>query len=706
MPQCKHRLAVQVAALFSCAAGLGNTFAQNATLPIPQEEIVVTATRLPTASVSAPASVDRVDVKALGVGLPLVDLSEVLSRVPGIVVQNRQNFAQDTQISARGFGARASFGIRGLKLFLDDIPASIPDGQGQGAIFPLFVIGSIEVLRGPWAVPFGNAAGGVISAQSIAPAPGVQGGFAMGPDRTRVSTLQAGASKGSFSGSVAAQRFSSDGYRAHSAVLRDQTYSRLDLGLDGGHHFKLTANLIHQPDTADPLGLTQAQFNANPRQAPAPAFTFNTRKSINHQQLGAAYGGGSGALTWKLVGYGGNRDVEQFLSTPASVQVAAASSGGVVSLDREFHGVSGKLSYAEAAWSATLGVEMDNASEVRRGYENFVTNGAVQTLGVRGRLRRDELNEQVSIDGYAYVDWAFASGWKAHAAIRSNRIVFKSADRYIVPGNGDDSGERRYHRLTPAIALVRSLTPTSNIYVSASSGFETPTAAELAYRPDRASGLNFALTASTNRQIELGVKARLQRAAINIAAFQVSTDDEIVPATATGGRTTFQNGGRTLRRGVESSFEYQMPDASLAARITYTGLRATLRDGYRVLDTGGRTIAAGSSMPAIPQHQFFAEISWRRGLPGLNAALEAQARSRVWADDGNTASASGYSVLHARAAYRMKWGLVELQPFARLENLLNRKYISSVIVNDANQRYFESAAARRWLAGINGSVRF
>ena len=145
----KHRLAEEVAALFSCAAGLGNAFAQNATQPLPQAEVVVTATRLPTASVNAPASVDRVDVKALGVGLPLVDVSEVLNRVPGIVVQNRQNFAQDTQISARGFGARASFGIRGLKLFLDDIPASIPDGQGQGAIFPLFAISSIEVLRGP-----------------------------------------------------------------------------------------------------------------------------------------------------------------------------------------------------------------------------------------------------------------------------------------------------------------------------------------------------------------------------------------------------------------------------------------------------------------------------------------------------------------------------------------------------------------------------
>ena len=256
------------------------------------------------------------------------------------------------------------------------------------------------------------------------------------------------------------------------------------------------------------------------------------------------------------------------------------------------------------------------------------------------------------------------------------------------------------------MALIYSLNAGSSIYVSTSSGFETPTAAELAYRPDRSSGLNFALNASTNRQIELGYKARSQRSAINVAAFQVNTADEIVPATSTGGRTTFQNGGRTLRRGFESSLDYKMRAVDLATRVTYTVLQAALRDGYRILDTGGRTIAAGSLIPAIPRHQFFAEISWRRGLQGFNAALEAQARSHVWADDANTASAAGYGVLNARAAYSMKWGMLELQPYARLENILDRKYISSVIVNDANQRYFESAVARRWLAGINGSTRF
>ena len=677
--------------------------------PVAQDAIVVSATRVPQASATAPASIDRIDVNALRDGLPLVDVSEVLNRVPGLVVQNRQNYAQDTQISARGFGARATFGIRGLKLFVDDIPASIPDGQGQGAIIPLFAVDSIEVLRGPWAVPFGNAAGGVISAHSQKPAaqPFIETGFTAGQDATRVTTLQAGAgSESGISGRIAAQRFSSDGFRAHSSVLREQTYARLDIGTDNGSRLMILGNLIHQPDTQDPLGLSQAQFDADARQAPAAALQFNTRKSIEHQQLGAVYEGGAGSLSWKVTGYGGDRRIEQFLSTPVAAEAPPGSAGGVVSLDRQFHGAAISMTSMQGAWSWTAGVEMDNARERRRGFENFIVSGVQQVLGVQGTLRRDELNTQNSLDGYVYADWAFAPAWKAHAALRSNHIAFRSRDEYITAGNGDDSGIRRYQRLTPAIAVVHQFDPATSVYASASSGFETPTAAELAYRPDRAGGLNFALAASSNRQFEAGIKQRHDNAALNIAAFEVDTADEIVPATSTAGRSTFQNGGRTLRRGIESAADWQPRESSLAMRFTYTLLQANFRDGYQVLDAGARRVNGGAVIPGIPRHQAYAEASWRRGQPGVQGAIELQARSRVAADDGNTAFAAGFAVANFRASYRVTWTAIEIQPYLRVENLFDRKYAASVIVNDSNQRYFESAPTRRGLAGINASLRF
>ena len=699
------------------------------------DEIVVTATRLPSASGSAPASVDRIAVDAIKAGLPLIDLSEILNRVPGIVVQNRQNFAQDTQISARGFGARASFGIRGLKLFVDDIPASIPDGQGQGAVIPLFAISSIEVLRGPWAIPFGNGAGGVISASTAAPLAAFSGkaqiesSLITGSDHTLISTLQAGASTkridghvgNDIGGYIATQRFSSDGYRAHSQVHRDQTYARLDIAVAAGHKLMLTGNLIDQPDTADPLGLSRAQFDADARQAPAAALAFNTRKSIHHQQLGLVYDGNAGLVTWKLMAYGGNREVEQYLSTPVAAQTAATSSGGVVALDRQFHGMGMRLSGVQSPWSWTIGMDLDGAQELRRGYENFIRdskNISGNSIGIKGRQRRDEINNQRALDTYGYLEWALAPDWKTHAALRSNHIYFKSEDHYITAANGDDSGERRYRRVTPAFALVHNLSSSNNVYASVSSGFETPTAAELAYRSDRnypylSSGLNLGLMASINRQAEIGFKQRHDDSAVNIALFLVNTSDEIVPAASTAGRTTFQNGGRTSRRGLESSFEWRPSDsgrmaAELAMRFSYTYLDAIFRDGYQVQDTNGRLVASGAVIPGIPRHQFFVEAAWRRDLPGLSSALEWQARSRIFADDANTtaSTASGYGVINARIVCRFNWGAIVLQPFARFENLLNKKYVSSVIVNEANQRYFESAPGRRWLAGLNGTLKF
>ena len=145
------------------ASGVPGAGAQSPEPPtFEADAVVVTATRIEQKSFDLPASIDAVGKAAIQDQQLRVNISESLGGVPGLVANNRYNYAQDLQISIRGFGARASFGVRGVKLYQDGIPFTMPDGQGQTGSFALDTAKRIEVLRGPFAALYGNASGGVI----------------------------------------------------------------------------------------------------------------------------------------------------------------------------------------------------------------------------------------------------------------------------------------------------------------------------------------------------------------------------------------------------------------------------------------------------------------------------------------------------------------------------------------------------------------
>jgi iron complex outermembrane receptor protein len=699
-----------------CSSALAQT-------PPTDDAVLVSATRIPTAELAAPGAVDLLRVRRIGDTQPLIDVSEVLSRVAGVNVQNRQNYAQDTQISIRGFGARASFGIRGIKIFVDDIPATIPDGQGQGAIIPLFASSSMEVLRGPSAVGYGNAAGGVVAVTTRAAVPtgGAETRAIVGQDGTQISafqisTSQAVASAREGSAFIATQRLVSDGYRDHSSVKRDQTYAKLAWPISNAAWLVLTGNRIDQPDTQDPLGITATQFaNGDRRQVAAAAIQFNTRKSISHQQVGGVLATAWGGLEAKFIVYGGTRDVVQYLSTPVAAQLPPTSAGGVVDFQRRFDGVGFRLADGNGALTWALGIDADNARDDRKGYENFVGTGSAAVLGVRGNLRRDELNTQRSRDVFGQVNWTIANGTSLHAGLRRSDIKLSVLDRYIRAGNGDDSGGVNFAATSPSVSLVKVLSPETSLYAAGSRGFETPTSAELAYKPDQSNGINFALKPSVARQWEVGVKHR-GMVDVNAALFVIRTQDEIVQASSVGGRSTFQNAAATTRRGIELSAKWN-PTPAWSASAALTGLNARVSEAYLAgVGSAARVIPSGQWLPAVPRGNLFAELAWHpsgRGAPGWLASAEAVARSRMAADDANTTFAAGYAALNAAVRYRTaaihpfgEARPMSLDMFVRAENLTDAKYVASVIVNEANQRFFEPAPGRRFSVGFSGTIRF
>jgi iron complex outermembrane recepter protein len=673
--------------------------AENPSGPLHADPLVVTATRIEQSEFDLPFSIDSIGRQDIHDLQPRVNISESLVRVPGVLALPRQNYAQDLQISIRGFGARAGFGIRGIRLLADGIPATMPDGQGQAANFDLESAQRIEVLRGPFSAIYGNASGGVIQVFSAegSTEPTIEAGLMSGSYGTTRTGVKIGGEPGSLNMLVSGSRFDSDGYRDHSTVTRDTASARLRWLTEAGSRVTLLANSLHQRDTQDPLGLTRSMLEQNPSQAGSGAETFNTRKSIGHAQVGLTLEQRlANDTTLTFTGYGGQRDVRQYL---AFAGAGPTQSGGVIDLDRGFYGLgvrwTQRLRLAEQPLNLTLGADHNNMAERRRGFIN--------DNGITGDLRRDEDDRVYDLDQYLQFEWNFAPRWQISAGLRHSRVVFDSKDYYITgPTNPDDSGSTVYEKTNPMLGWLYAWRETVNFYLNAGQGFETPTFAELAYRPDGSAGLNFALRPSASRNVEAGIKAYVNSVTrVNAALFRIRTEDEIVagPSPAPG-RLAFMNAPRTARDGLELSVDNHLGH-HVQAYLAFTYLDARFED---YVNFSGANLF-GKPIPGVPRTSLYGELRWRPFL-GMLTVLEARHLSAIPVDDANTDTAAAYTVVNWRIGWEKNshgWGL---RPFLRIDNLLDKKYVGSVIVNANNGAYFEPAPRRHYTLGLQVHFEF
>lgn len=665
------------------------------------EPVVITGSYVPNPTFDLPYSIDTVDRAQIADGQLGVNLSEALNRVPGLVVQNRQNYAQDLQISSRGYGARSAFGVRGIKLLSDGIPASTPDGQGQAATLNLDVADRIEVLRGPASAIYGSNAGGVIQmfSRDGAGPPKVGAETTFGSDGFNKHHVysEGGDDKAGFL--VDASRMDTDGYRDHSSARRDQTFAKVHVRPDEDSRLALIFSTLEQNGTEDPLGQTWEAYKHDPRSVSERAEQYDTRKSIHHQQLGMNYERAFGDATLQFNLYAGKRRVIQYLSIPKGAP-ANDRGGGVVDFDREFHG--GTLRWIQPIAAApgnltvTVGADYDRSTDDRRGYQNF--SGA--TLGVKGELRRKEKDTATSLDPYIQAHWEL-DRWTVDAGLRHSTMKMEVDDHYLA--NGDASGSKKYQRATPTLSVMYAFTPHLHGYISAGKAFETPTQAEMAYAPGAVEGFNFGLDPATSTQYELGLKARPdERTRVNAAIFEIRTKDEIVVAASESGRTSYRNAGKTLRRGFELSVQRQF-NAQWQANLAYTLLDATYDEAF---SQGTTSIDKGNHLPGVPQASLFGELIWKP-RDGISMGLEGQYRSKVYVEDSNDQHvAPSYAVFNWRTRFEQHYGPWTFHQLLRLDNLLDRQYVGSVIVGDSNGRYYEAAPGRSWYAGAGLQYQF
>lgn len=671
--------------------------------------VVVSGSRIERNSFDLPAAIDVVNAERIRDTQMRVNASESLSAVPGLVVQNRQNYAQDLQISSRGFGARSAFGVRGVRLIADGIPASMPDGQGQAATFNLDMAERIEVLRGPFSAIYGNHSGGVVQlfTRDGTGRPSVEATVSGGSDGARKVDINAQGESGAIGYVVDASRFETDGYRDHSAARRDQAFAKLTTRPTGTSRLVVTASTLTQDDTQDPLGATWATYQRDPRageidasDTAVPKRTFaeryNTRKSIEHHQMGVSFEQRFGDDRLRLMAYGGNRQVIQYQSFSRGFQASPSHSGGVVDFDRDFYGAdinwTAERQLGSGKVSATIGIDYGRSTDDRQGFENFVG----PQFGVRGALRRDETNVLSSADPYVQAEWQ-GGPWVLTAGLRHTSLKVEVDDHFAA--NGDDSGGVDYSNTTPVLGLLYKISPVLNVYASAARGFEAPTLNELFYSSG-GTGFNFNLSPAKSKHIEAGVKALVGSGTkINAALFEVRTDDELVVDSSGGGRTSYRNASETLRRGAEVSVDTNF-GAGFSGRLALTALRATYESPFGA-------VVSGSRLPGVPGANGFAELAWNDKAGRFGAALETIASSKVYAEDTNTETpAPGYAIVNARTQARQTIGGWQLKQFVRVNNLFDRTYVGSLIVGDASKRYYEAAPGRNWMAGFSAQYTF
>ncbi|SSO61411.1 TonB-dependent receptor [Acinetobacter baumannii] len=693
----------------------------------------VEATRTDTGYLQTPASVFRIEAPQVD-SSSQVNLTEVVKGIPSLQIRNRENYAQDLQLSMRGFGARSTFGVRGIRLYVDGIPATMPDGQGQTSNIDLSSLDHVEVLTGPFSSLYGNSSGGTIltSTKEGQGKDSIELSYSGGShDKSRAGLVLQGGAKGANEPSyvISSSYFDTDGYREHSGAEKVLNNAKLSWNLDDGSKINWVTNYV-KIHADDPMGLERKDWQANPKQiAPyVKKMGFNARKDIEQTQTG---------ITWSkpindknelyAMAYLGNRQVTQYQSIPKGEvtlkndkpvytgQKSPKHAGGVIDFERNYYGADFRWTGKELLPNTTLsvGVALDAMDEERKGFENFNTN---DVYGVKGNLRRDEDNTLWNIDPYLQASWQFLPTWRLDTGVRYSNVHYNSKDHFTSGPdeygtvNGDDSGKTDYDKVLPSAALSWQILPKLLAYVSYAKGFETPTFTEMAYQTDTSkSGFNFDLKPSTSNTYETGLKSQNHLGDFTLAVFQTKTKNDIVSAGSLDGRSTFRNADKTLREGLEFAWNKKLW-RDLTATASYTYLDATFDVNVpEKLDQDEKVLAsaipAGNAIPGIAKNQAYASLAWQPPH-GLYGGVDVQYMDKVYVNDTNSDAAPSYSVTSANVGYAWVMGDWKVNSFAHVDNLFDKNYAGSVIVNDGNGRYFEPADGRNWSAGLRVIKQF
>lgn len=657
----------------------------------------LTVTRAPEAPNRAPVATAVLDQTALRRAQLTVGLDEALSNIPGVFVSNRYNFSVDQRISIRGAGSRSNFGARGVKILLDGVPQTLPDGQSQLTNVDFGALDRIEVLRGASGSLYGNASGGVIAmlSEGVGPAPFSQ--------RLRVEYGSFGTDKwqsfsagriGNLSGTLSVSRFTSAGFRQNSYADIRMLNGMLQYALSGYTSVTVRVSAADDPHAQNPGALTAAEYAANPDSAAANNIRRGADKDVTQQQLSIAFKtADTDGNELTLTAFGVLRDLTNPLATPPPGPQAPAR-GTYSAIGRQVGGLRAQGSRQLGASSLlprlTVGADLQRLRDNRT---QAISNGGAPTANVFV----DQREKVTEVGPFAQITWSPTERLFVSAGTRYDWVTFDVLDH--IPSDGDNSGSRTLKSLSGNGGVSYELAPEVTPYVNVSTSFDTPTTTELANRPDRSGGFNDLLNPQRTVNVEFGARGRVGRW-VNYTAsvFRSTITDAIVSFTQIDGTAFFTNAGRVRNEGVELGASVT-PVRGLQVFGSYTFANYRFRD-YTIVNGTSTTTLTGKRLAGVPRN--FTRLGLRTE-PGWGLAFDVDhtLASSIFADDANTQFVEGWGngITNARLSWSGTRGQMNVAPFIGVNNLWDRNYIGSVTINGTFGRVLEPAPRRNVYAG-------
>lgn len=646
-----------------------------------------------------PRAVGTLGLDAIRRAQLTVGIDEALSRLPGVVVLNRYNYSLDQRVSLRGAGSRANFGLRGVKVLIDGVPQTLPDGQSQLSNLDLGVVDRVEVLTGSAGALYGNASGGVIAFGTERP-------LLPFAERVRVTAGAFGTTKwqsvtsarrGRTSGLVSISRFATDGFRQHGGAETRELVAKGDVVLSARSTLGLRLSLADLPKAQNPGALTFAEYAARRDSSAGANILRGADKDVSQQQLALLYHWTDGAgAELDATAFGLLRDLKNPLATaPPAPPPVTATTGTYNTIDRQAGGVrlSGTIPVRRLGTPLrlTAGVDLQAMRDDRK---NERSNAGAPT----GAVFTDQRETVSELGPFLQAHWEPRDRIVLLGAVRYDRQVFRVVDHYLA--DGIDNGGRRVMQSAGGSMGV-SVEPRAGtvVYANVATSFESPTTTELVNQSNGTVGFNTSLGPQRTVAAELGLRGRLGEAVdYSVAAFSGRIRNAIIQAKEVDGRAFFENAGRVRTRGGEVGLGAR-PWRGLRLDAAYTLADYTFTD-YRIPNGAITDTLDGKRLAGVPRHFFRMSAALSLGPAVLEA--DQTTAAAVYGDDKNTQRVEGWGagVTTVRVSGRGTRGSLRIEPFAEVNNLFDRRYVGSVNINGVGGRVLEPAPGRNALIGL------